>query len=139
MSEPILTITSREDAVQLILTQESVRMRLSERVLEEYRREVGSDPDVRAPGLAGRFARAVTGAVGKLLGTYIEYALYDIESVTTRDGALIFTYHKRHRPSFEDITVVEGGTTTSALAIFTPNDAARFAEQFALLKGQPPR
>lgn len=136
MSEPLLTITSRENAVQLSLTNEQVRMTLSESVTREFHDDVRSDPDVQAPGLAGRFARFITGAVEKLLSSAIEYAVADIESVTMRDGALVFTYVKRHRPSFEDITIVLDGATVPALATFAPADAQAFAERFAALKGQ---
>lgn len=139
MSEPILKIISQEDAVELTLTRESVRMRLSDSVLQQFRREVDADPDVQSPGLAGRFARAVTGAVGKLLTSYIEYAVYDIESVVERNGTLVFTYHKRHVPSFEDINLGINGRTVSALAAFAPADASQFAEQFAALKAQAQR
>jgi hypothetical protein len=136
MSEPILTITSQEDAVELLLTQDSVRMKLSEHVLQEFRREVEADPDAQAPGWVGSFVRAVTGAAGKLLSSYIEYALYDIESLVERDGTLVFTYRKRHRPSFEDISIVLHGKRLTALEAFTPSDAATFAAQFAALKAR---
>ncbi len=136
MSEPMLTITSRENAVQLSLTSEQVRMTLSEAVMREFHDEVRADPDVKAPGLTGRFARFVTGAVEKLISSSIQYAVADIESVEVRDGALVFTYVKRHRPSFEDITIVMDGVNTPVLAAFAPSDAQAFAERFAALKGQ---
>ena len=139
MSEPVLTITSQEDAVELLLTQDSVRMQLSERVLEEFRREVESDPDVQAPGLAGRFVRAITGAAGKLLKTNIEYPLYDLESVAVRNGALVFTYLRRQRPDFEDVNIVVKGTRIPALAAFAPADMAAFVERFTALKAQTQR
>lgn len=136
MTEAVLTITSQEDAVELILTQSSVRMKLSESVLRQYRDEVAADPDVQSPGLVGRFARAVTGAVGALLSSYIEYPYYEIEALDYRDGALIFTYRKRHRPSFEDITFDLKGKRISALAAFAPADAATFVQRFHALKSQ---
>lgn len=137
MSEPILTITSREDAVELILTQDTVRMKLSEKILEEYRREVANDPDVQAPGLLGKFVRAVTGAAGKLLSTTIEYPVYDIASVEDRAGTLVFTYLRRQHPSFEDISMgFDDKKRVSALASFAPADAAAFAARFAALKAQ---
>lgn len=136
MSEAVLTITSQEDAAELVLTQSSVRMKLSESVLREFRDEVAADPDVQSHGLAGRFARAVTGAVGALLSSYVEYPLYEIESLAYRDGALVFTYHKRHRPSFEDISFVLHGKRMSALAAFAPADAMTFVERFNELKTQ---
>lgn len=136
MSEAVFTITSHEDAVELMLTQASVRMKLSESVLREFRDEVAADPDVRSPGLVGRFARAVTGAVGALLSSYIEYPLYEIEALDYRDGALVFTYRKRHRPSFEDITFDMNGKRMPALAAFTSADATAFVERFNALKAQ---
>ncbi len=136
MTEALLTITSQEDAVELILMQSSVRMKFSEAVLREYQDEVAADPDVRAPGLVGRFARAITGAVGAFLSAYIDYPLYDIDALDYRDGTLIFTYRKRHRPSFEDITFDLKGKRISALAAFTPADAATFVQRFNALKSQ---
>lgn len=136
MNEDILTITTQDNAVELALTADSVRMRLSESVLQEYRREVDSDPDVRASGWAGRIARAITGAVGNLLTTHIEYPLYDLESLVDQNGTLVFTYLRRHRPSFEDITIDATGTRKPALAAFAPDDVARFVERFNALKAQ---
>lgn len=137
MSDPLLTITSREDAVELILTQDTVRMKLSEAILEQFRKEVSDDPDVQAPGLIGKFVRAVTGAAGKLLSTSIEYPIYDIASVEDRAGTLVFTYLRRQHPSFEDISMsFDDKKRVSALAAFAPADAAAFAERFATLKAQ---
>lgn len=134
MNDPILTITSRDNAVELTLTGDTVRMNLSEAVLRQAHDEMAADPDVRAPGLAGKFARAITGAVNKLISSTIEYPLYDIASVEDRAGTLVFTYLRRQRPSFEDIRIGEDGR--GALASFAPADAARFAAQFAALKAK---
>ena len=135
MSDPILTITSREDAVELILTQDTVRMKLSEKILEEFRREVANDPDAQAPGLLGSFVRAITGAAGKFLSTTIDYPIYDIASVEDRAGTLVFTYLRKQRPSFEDITMIlDDKQKVNALASFAPADAAAFAERFAQVK-----
>lgn len=139
MSEPILTITSHEDAVELILTQEGVRMRLSENILRQFRDEVAADPDVQAPGWIGRFARAVTGAAGHLLKSYIEYTLDDIDSLVYEGGALVFTYRKRHLPSFEDVKISDDGANMSVLASFAPADAQNFVERFNTLKAQARR
>lgn len=137
MSEPILTITSREDAVELILTQDTVTMKLSEAVLEQFRKEVADDPDVQAPGLLGKFVRAVTGFAGKMLNTTIAYPIYDIASVEDRAGTLVFTYLRRQRPSFEDINFMfDDKQKVSSLAAFAPADAAAFAARFAALKEQ---
>lgn len=142
MSDPLLTITSQEDAVELQLTREHVRMKLSEKVMEEFRSEVRSDPDVQAPGLIGSFVRAVTGAAEKLMSSSITYPIADIESVAYRDGALVFTYRKRHVTTFGDIQVrldgisARGGAKTSALTTFAPADAENFVQQFAKVKEQ---
>lgn len=147
MTAPVLTITSREDAVELVLTNEHVRMKLSDAVMREFHRDVQADPDVQAPGLAGRFARMVVGAVGTLISSYIQYDLDDIESLTYQDGTLVFTYHRRHRPSFEDVKFSSDSDKTSgaksalipALAAFSPADAQAFVQQFAAVKAQTQR
>ena len=139
MSEPVLTITSQEDAVELILTHEQVLMKLSDAVLHEFRSDAQADPDVQAPGLAGRFARMVTGAVEKMISSTIEYPLADIESVADRDGTLVFTYRKRRAFSFETVTIVLNGVNVPALAAFSPADAQNFAQQFAAVKAQTTR
>ncbi|MDE3230316.1 MAG: hypothetical protein KGO05_10575 [Chloroflexota bacterium] len=135
MSDPILTITSRENAVELILTEDTVRMKLSDAVLKEARDEMAADPDTRAPGLTGKFVRAITGAVNKFISSTIDYPLYDIASVEDRAGTLVFTYLRRQRPSFEDIHIGDNGGR-AALASFAPADTARFAAEFAALKAK---
>lgn len=136
MSNPILTITSLENAVELILTEDTVRMKLSDAVLKEARDEMANDQDIQSPGLAGKFVRAITGAVNKLISSTIEYPLYDIASVEDRAGTLVFTYLRSQRPSFETIKIVENGRNVPALASFAPADAARFATEFAALKAK---
>lgn len=145
MSEPLLTIASQDGAVELQLTREQVRMKLSESVLEEYRSEVRSDPDVQASGLIGSFVRAVTGAVEKLISSSITYAIADIDSVAYRDGALVFTYRKRHMPTFDVVQISQDGDVNgsgarrSALAAFTPADAQEFVQRFTSVKEQATR
>lgn len=139
MSEPVLTITSQEDAVELVLTSEGVHMKLSDAVLHEFRSDVQTDPDVQAPGLVGRFARMVTGAAEKLISSTIEYPLADIESVADHDGTLVFTYRKRRAFSFENVTITLNGARVPALAAFSPADAQTFAQQFAAVKAQNAR
>jgi hypothetical protein len=139
MSEPVLTITSQEDAVELILTHEQVLMKLSDAVAQEFQRDTQADPDTQAPGLVGRFTRMVTGAVGKMISSTIEYPLDDIESVTDRDGTLVFAYRKRRTISFESISVIRDGANVPALAAFSPADVQRFVQQFASVKAQTAR
>lgn len=136
MDEPLLTIRSREDAVELVLTSEHVRMKLADRILQEARDEIHTDPDVQAPGLLGNMLRLVTGAAEKLMSTNIEYSLDEIESLVYRDGALVFTYRKKRRLDFNGISIGEGGSTTPALASFAPDDAQRFVQRFDEVKAQ---
>ena len=138
MSEStLLTITTVGDkAVQLSLTTVRVRMTLSDELLRQMRDEIAADPDTRAPGLVGRFARFITGAVDKTLSTGIEYAIADIESVTVRDGALVFVYGRRSHPSFDEIRIGSNGATKPVLASFAPADAQTFADRFAEVKAQ---
>src|SRR5215469_10836571 len=103
MSELPLTITSTDGGVELVLTDTSVSMKLSEGVLQQARvemqQDLQNDPDVQKGGLAARFARFVTGAVESLLNHTIEYPLVDVESVQYQDGGLVFSYHKKQRLS----------------------------------------
>lgn len=136
MDESLLTITSQEDAVELILTHEQVIMKLSEKIVQEAHDEIHADPDVQAPGLAGNILRLITGAAEKMLGTTIAYSLDDIEAVNYRDGALVFTYRKKRRLNFDDISIGKDGAFSPALAAFAPTDAQNFVQRFAEVKAQ---
>lgn len=136
MTELPFTITSTEGGVELVLTNSSVSMKLSESILQQARDEMQqdlqNDPDIKKGGLAARFAEFVTGAVESLLNHTIEYPLGDIESVQYQDGGLIFTYHKKHKLSFESVKV----DSQPALKSFSPADAQVFVERFSALKQQ---
>jgi hypothetical protein len=136
MSELPFTITSTEGGVELVLTDSSVSMKLSESILQqaqdEMQQDLQNDPDIKKGGLAARFAEFVTGAVESLLNHTIEYPLGDIESVRYQDGGLIFTYHKKHKLSFESVKV----DSQPALKSFSPADAQVFLERFSALKQQ---
>jgi len=135
MSEPVFTIATAENAIELVLSDTAVTLRLSDAVLGEFHREVDNDPDVRADNLAGRFARLVTGMAEKLISKTIEYPLADINDVEYTDGRLVFSYAHRHKLSFEGITVGDHGHNTPVLAAFSPDDANAFVEHFHQLKG----
>lgn len=126
MAEPVLEITSAENAVTLTLTNEAISMRLSDHVLAQAHREIEEDKDVSAPGWAGNLARFVTGSVEKLLRSSIEYPLSDIESVDLRDGKLVFTYRKMRMLTFDDVNIVVKGKREKALESFSPEDARAF-------------
>lgn len=126
MGEPVLTITSAENAVTLALTNDAITMRLSDHVLAEAHREIEEDKDVSAPGWAGNLARFVTGSVEKLLRTSIEYPLTDIASIDYRNGTLVFTYRKMHMLTFEDVSITVNGVRKQALSCFAPDDARAF-------------
>jgi hypothetical protein len=134
MSKLPLTITSTDGGVELVLTDTSVSMKLSESVLkqaqDEMQQDLQNDPDIKKGGLAARFARFVAGAVESLLNHTIEYPLGDVESLRYQDGGLVFTYSKKQRFSFETVSV-DG---KPALKSFSPEDAQAFAEQFSALK-----
>jgi len=133
MSEPVLVITSA-DAVELVLTDTTVSLRLSGKVRNEVHAEIANDPDVQSPGFAGRFARFVTGAVEKFIEKSIEYPLADVTSATYSGGALVFTYaHKKH-PSFETVNVGQNGKNVPVLETFSPEDAQAFVAKFNELK-----
>ena len=136
MSELPLTITSTNGGVELVLSDTSVTMKLSESVLQQARDEMHqdlqNDPDVQKGGLAARFAGFITGAVESILTHTIDYPLGDIESVRYQDGALVFTYHKKHRLGFESVSM-DG---KPALKSFSPDDAQAFVERFSALKHQ---
>ncbi len=149
-STPILTITSQEDAVELILTQSAVVMRISDQILNQVHEEIHNDPDLQQPtGLIGRFARFIANTAEKMISGSIEYDIDDIKSVAYTDGTLVFTYVKRHRLSFEDLTVggddhdiivgapgAKHGKNASVLSLFTPEDAQAFVARFAQVKAQ---
>jgi hypothetical protein len=134
MSEALLTITSREDAVELSLTPTSVSMRLAKATLDEVRDELHAEPDRDAPGLAGRFARFVTDSVEKLVSKQIEYTLDDLSAIEYRDGRLVVTYRKRHLPTFDAVQVTVDGKSLPALAAFREDDARAFAQRFTEVK-----
>jgi hypothetical protein len=134
MSESPLTITSTDGGVELVLTDTSVSMKLSDSVLQQARSEMQQglkdDPDVKKGGLVARFTHFVTQTVDNLLQHTIEYPLGDIESMQYKDGGLVFTYHKKQMLSFEVVNV-DG---KPALKSFSPVDAQAFAERFAAVK-----
>lgn len=134
MSQPILTIVSENNAVELMLTDASVTMKLSESLLEEVRGEMQSEPELQQSGLAGKFVRFVTSSVDKLISRTIEYPLADIASVDYVDGTLVFTYNKKHKLSFETITVGHGHGKETVLHTFKEDDARAFVERFREVK-----
>ena len=147
---PVLTITTQEDAIELVLTQSSVVMRLSDQIVDQVHEQIHRDPDIqRQQGLIGRFARFVANSAEKMISGSIEYDIDDIESVTYTDGTLVFTYVKKHGLSFEDLTVGDQGhditagkhggkhaTNASVLSLFAPEDAQAFVARFQQLKAQ---
>lgn len=138
MAEPLLTITSTNDGVALVLTDSSVSMKLSDTILQQAQREMQqdmqNDRDVQKGGLAARFAHFVTTAVEGLLHHTIEYSIRDIASVAYQDGGLVFTYSKKQVLSFETISV-DG---KPALKSFAEADARAFVQRFAEVKARQP-
>lgn len=136
MTEPLLTITSINDAVELVLTDTSVSMKLSDTILQqaqhEMQQDLRNDRDMQKGGLAARFAHFVTSAVDGLLHHTIEYSIHDIASVAYQDGGLVFTYSKKHALSFETVNI-DG---TPALKSFAEADARAFAQRFADVKAR---
>ncbi len=136
MAEPLLTITSTSDGVELVLTDTSVSMKLSDMILQQAQRElqqdVQNDRDVQKGGLAARFAHFVTTAVEGLLQRTIEYPIRDIATVAYQDGGLVFTYDKKHVLSFETV-IIDG---TPALKAFAEADARAFVQRFAEVKAR---
>jgi hypothetical protein len=134
MAETLLTITSTNDGVELVLTDTSVSMKLSDTILQQAQREMQqdlqNDRDVQKGGLAARFAHFVTSAVDGLLHHTIEYSIRDIASVVYQDGGLVFTYDKKHALSFETVSL-DG---KSALKSFAEADARAFVQRFAEVK-----
>ncbi|MGE5333911.1 MAG: hypothetical protein ACM3N4_04360 [Nitrososphaerota archaeon] len=136
MAEPLLTITSTNDGVELVLTDTTVSMKLSDTILQqaqrEMRQDLQNDRDVQKGGLAARFARFVTTAVDGLLHHTIEYSIQDIASVAYQDGGLVFTYSKKQVFSFEAVNI-DG---TPALKSFAEADARAFVQCFADVKAR---
>jgi hypothetical protein len=134
MSDIPLTIRTANDGVELVLTDHSVFMKLSDSVLKqaqsEMQQDLKNDADVQKGGLAARFANFVTNAVDNLLHHVIEYPLEDIKSVAYQDGSLVFTYNKKKMMSFETV-IVDG---KPVLKSFSEADARTFVERFAEAK-----
>ena len=133
MSEPLLVVTS-SDAIELVLTDSTVSMRFSEKVRGEVQAEIAAEPEIQSPGLAGRFARFVTGAVEKFMNKSIEYPLADVTSAEYTGSALVFTYTHKQRPSFETINVGQNGKNVPVLQTFAPEDAQAFVAKFREVK-----
>ncbi len=136
MAEPLLTITSTNDGVALVLTDTTVSMKLSDAILQqaqaEMQQDLQNDPDVQKGGLAARFARFVTTAVEGFLRHTIEYSIRDIASVAYENGGLVFTYAKKQAFSFETVSI-DG---TPALKSFAEADARAFVQRFAEVKAR---
>ncbi len=134
MAEPLLTITSTNDSVELVLTDTSVSMKLSDALQQQAHREIQqdlqNDRDVQKGGLAARFARFVTSAVEDVLHHTIEYPIGDIASVAYQDGGLVFTYGRKRKLSFETVSF-DG---KPALKSFSEADARAFVQRFAEVK-----
>ena|SRR5690349_18489460 len=136
MAEPLLTITTTDNGVELVLTDTSVSMKLSDTILQQAQREMQqdlqNDRDVQKGGLVARFAHFVTSAVDGLLHHTIEYSIRDIASVVYQDGGLVFTYDKKHALSFETVSL-DG---KPALKSFAEADARAFVQRFAEVKAR---
>lgn len=120
-----LTIETEGGAVGLTLTRAHVTMDATDALKGELRDETAADPDTQRPGLAGRFARLVTGSVRELLERTISYPLADIDTVVC-DGEALFSYRRKHTPSFEAVREND----RPALSNFSEGDAPAFVSAF---------
>jgi hypothetical protein len=134
MSGIPLTISSTPDGVELVLTDTTVSMKLSDAIVQEaqseMRQDVQNDSDVQKGGLAARFANFVTQTVENLLHHTIEYPIGDIESVVYKDGGLVFTYRKKQTLSFETVNI----NGKPVLKSFPETDALLFVQRFTEVK-----
>lgn len=121
-----LTIETEGGAVGLTLTRAHIMMHATDALKQKLRDETATDLGTQRPGLAGRFARLVTGSVRGLPEQKISYPLADVEAGIYDGEALVFSYRRKHRLSFEDVR--EGNR--SALSNFSEGDARAFVAAF---------
>ncbi len=122
------TIHSQDGNFTLTLTESAVFMQLSEEALAEAQGEIKKEmQEYEGDGTINRFVRFVLNATHKIVSGRIECPLDQIKSVEYHNNAIIFTYHKKPRISFDMISI--GSQNTKALASFTASDAEEFVAQ----------
>jgi hypothetical protein len=116
-----LGITSRNGAVLLSVTHDSVAMGFSPATLAKIKTE--TDTARAGSGFGAMIERTVKSSVQSMLSTRVMVPLGDIESARYEDGAIQFTYRTRPRGmKLEDIKLDK----EQALASFKEDDARAF-------------
>ena len=133
-SLPVLAISNDSKEVDLVLTETTVYMQLSEQMLEKLRAEFDKE---RAEAEDSKFATGIKNfvldKVENLISYQIEYGLDEISGMRYEEGWLIVEVEKEKLISFDDIEV-DG--ERKVMQTFEERDAKRFVRRFeALRKG----
>lgn len=127
----VVRISSQDHDVDLVLTDASLYMALSEAVLEEVNQEIERErAEEPESGLGQDIETYVLGKVESMLSYRIEYPLDEVHSVTYANGEIMILVEDEHLLSFDDVET-DGG---KALTNFNSADARRFVEEFDRLK-----
>ncbi len=132
--EEVYRITNKEDAVDLVLTTESVYMELSEKVLAEVKEELDEErAEEETNALAGGIKDFVLNGVEKMIQTKIEYQIDEVHEIRWDDGEMIFVVDDNGFLSFDELEI-DGDRPV--LETFRRDDALEFIAEFQRVKGQ---
>ncbi len=127
-------ITNDEEAVDLVLTTESVYMELSDKLLAEVKEGLDEErAEEETSALAGGIKDFVLNGVEKMIQTKIEYDLDEVHEIRWDNGEMIFVVDQGGFLSFDEIEVDDD---RPVLETFRRDDALEFIAEFQRVKGQ---
>ena len=130
-AETVMVITNRTGEIDLVLTEESLAMKLSDQKLEEIESEFEDERESGdETGLAADFKTFVLDSVEKMLNQRLIYPLDAINAMNWQNGEIVIDVEGEGFISFSEVSV-DGDM---ALETFREEDALAFIAAFEKLK-----
>jgi hypothetical protein len=130
-AETVMVITNRTGEIDLVLSEESLAMKLSDQKLEEIESEFEDERESGdETGLAADFKTFVLDSVEKMLNQQLIYPLDAINAMNWQDGEIVIDVEGEGFISFSEVSV-DGDM---ALETFREEDALAFIAAFEKLK-----
>ncbi|GBF31284.1 hypothetical protein MnTg04_01244 [bacterium MnTg04] len=131
-AEIVISISNKENEVDLVLTTESLYLQLSAEKLAEIQAEFDDErADEEDNALASAIKNMVLDNVEKFLQERIEYSLDEIESMYWDDGKIVIEVEEENFISFDDVHGDDG----DILETFDEEHALEFIEAFEKIRG----
>ena len=125
MSEARRRLVSRGGEVELELTDQDLRLHLSEKLLHEIQAEMDKGREgARGAGAVGRFVSWALDKASRAVERTIRVPLPDLRAARYEGNALHFDYRRKPALSFESVRTDSG----PVLAAFPEAEARAFAD-----------